>query len=248
MIRTIVASIFAVFLFMGINIPQQETEQGVEATATSLFVPAAIAEENKDSKDKVDSKDDEDSKDKADSKDDEDSKDTSSTSTSGVLICSALSVVEQKVSTLKTTEKKAAASEQKEKAAEKKAADSEKEAKDAKDKEDAKKAELDDDDSASESEKKDEDKHAKEKDDEYEKAKTEHDDTKSKLSEAKKEHDDTKSKLNEAQTELAAAQTAVSTSPCTTVSGKPGYWSNTAGTPAPTTTTAPKSLREVHGQ
>jgi len=196
MVRTIMASIFAVFLFMGINLPQQEAEQGAVATAASLFVPAAIAGEDKDSKD------------------------TSSTSTSGVLICSALSVVQQKVSTRESAEHESA--------------DSEKEAKKAKDEAESKKAEVDDDDSASESEKKDEDKHAKEKDDEYKKA--------------KKEHDDTKSKLSEAQTELAAAQTAVSTSPCTTVSGKPGYWSNAAGTPAPTTSTAPKSLREMHGQ
>jgi len=224
MVQTIMASILAVFLFMGINIPQQQTKQGVAATAASLFVPAAIAEEDKDSKDKADSKDDEGSKDEADSKDDKDSgddHDSKSTSTSGVLICSALSVVEQKVSTGEDAEKKSA--------------ESEKEAKEAKDEAESKKTEVDDDDEASESEKDDADKHAKEKEDEFEKV--------------KKEHDDAKSKLDEAKKELEVAKAAVTTAPCTTVGGQPGYWSNAAGTPVTTgTASAPKSFREVHGQ
>jgi len=150
-------------------------------------------------------------------------KDSSNTTTpAGPWMCKALATVQKNLETKKKMEKEEA--------------DKETEAKDSKDEADEQNAKDEDDDSVSESKKEADDKDAKEKDAEYENA--------------KKEHDDAKSELDDAEKELKAANTAATTSPCTAASGQPGYWSNAAGTPKPITssTTTPKSLREMHGQ
>jgi len=221
MIRSIMATIFAVFLFMGIDTPQLETGQGVKISLASVLVPAANAEkEPEKSKPAEESKESEEGTGSEEATGSEES-DATDTPT-GPWMCTALATVQTKHDESQKVEKEKA--------------DKEKEAKESKDEADAKKAKDEDDDSVSKSKKEDDDKKAKEKDDEFEKA--------------KKEHDDAKSKLDDAEKELKAAKTAMTTSPCTTVSGQPGYWSNAAGTPKPTTstTTAPKSLREMHGQ
>jgi len=156
MIRSIMASIFAVFLFMGIDTAQLETDQGAGTSVASLFVPAANAEEE-------DSNKSADSEENQDSEDNSDSDDATSTGTAtGTGVCTSVATVQYKYDASKEVEKEKV--------------DHENEAKEAKDAADAKKAEDDDDDSVLESEKSDDAKDAQEKDDDYEQAKKEHDD------------------------------------------------------------------------